>query len=198
MQKIQSWLQNGALNIFGLPFSGKDTQGHQIASLLDAAFLSSGKILRESQQVASTIDKGQLAPSQAFFEIVLPHFADDTYIGQPLVLSSIGRWHGEEQAVLEALEHAKHPLKAVVFLSIPEDEIIKRYQRAEHLQDRGERKDDSLHIIQKRLAEFRAKTLPVINFYKEKGLLIEIDGTLTREKVTEDIINKLLAFAEAA
>lgn len=197
IDQIKKWLRNGAINIFGMPFSGKDTQGKRLADTLGATFLSSGHILRESQRVASSIDRGQLAPTNDFIDIVLPQFAKSKYKDKPFVLSSVGRWHGEEEAVMSALEQAKHSLKAVIFLNIPESEIITRYNHSLELNDRGGRKDDAQDVIKKRIDEFNQKTRSVINFYNSKGLLITIDGAADRQKVTEDIINKLLALARA-
>lgn len=197
VKQIAEWLGTGSINIFGVPFSGKDTQGQALAKLLNAHFLSSGHILRESQQVASSIDMGNLAPTKDFIDIVLPQFLKAEYAGKPLILSSVGRWHGEEKMVISALEQANHQLKAVIFLDIPDSEIITRYNQSIKLSDRGDRKDDTQDVIQKRIDEFNQKTRPVIDFYNNKELLITIDGTADRQNVTEDIINKLLAFARA-
>lgn len=197
VENIKNWLGSGAINIFGMPFSGKDTQGKRLADMLGATFLSSGKILRDSQQVKDTIDKGKLAPTKDFLQIVLPEFSNPKYSGQPLILSSIGRWHGEEQSVIDALSRSQHPLKAVLYLTIPDSEIQARFSALER-SDRGNRADDSPAIIEQRLSEFNEKTLPIIDFYKTAGLLIEINGNALRDQVTEEIINKLLAFAEGA
>lgn len=195
--KLKKWLGTGAINIFGMPFSGKDTQGVRLADILQADFLSSGKILRDSQQAKDTIDKGKLAPTKDFLQIVLPAFSLPIYKGKPLILSSIGRWHGEERSVIDALKSSQHPLKAVVYLTVPDSEIQTRFN-AQERSDRGERKDDNPQIINQRIKEFNDKTLPVIEFYKNKGLLIEVDGNAPRDQITQDIVNKLLAFAEAA
>ena len=46
---IKSWLGSGSINLFGLPMSGKDTQGIKLAEALDAKFLSSGMIIRNME-----------------------------------------------------------------------------------------------------------------------------------------------------
>ena len=48
--------------------------------------------------------------------------------------------------------------------------------------------------LQTRFDEFRNKTLPVIDFYKRRGLLVEIDGTLSLDEVTKEILKKLSEF----
>ena len=48
--KTREWLGTGSINVFGLPFSGKDTVGLRLAELLGAKFLSSGLILRAAEK----------------------------------------------------------------------------------------------------------------------------------------------------
>ena len=50
IQKIKEWLGTGSINIFGLPMSGKDTQGIRLAEAIGAKFLSSGMIIRAMEQ----------------------------------------------------------------------------------------------------------------------------------------------------
>ena len=51
IQFIKEWLGTGSINIFGLPFSGKDTVGVRLAEDLGGRFLSSGMILRAAAEV---------------------------------------------------------------------------------------------------------------------------------------------------
>ena len=99
---IKSWLGTGSINIFGLPMSGKDTQGIRLARAIGAKFLSSGLIIRamekETKQYYS--DHGSLIPTNVFYEWVLPYFEVPDLRNSPLILSSIGRWHGEEAQVM--------------------------------------------------------------------------------------------------
>ena len=70
-------------------------------------------------------------------------------------------------------------------------------QGADHR--RGERSDDKdIETFRTRLKEFRTKTLPVVQHYKELGLLIEVKGNLPRDEVFADIVEKLYAKATSA
>ena len=64
--------------------------------------------------------------------------------------------------------------------------------------ERGGGAMDRDAVFHQRIDEFNQKTRPVVDFYKSKGLLITIDGTADRNRVTEDIINKLLALAKGS
>lgn len=192
INKIAQWLQAGSINIFGLPFSGKDTHAAELNKLFNASVISGGDILRSSigpKHIQDHIGKGNLAPTDEYLDIVLPFLSKQEYKGKPLILSSVGRWHGEEQSVLKAASESGHPIKAVIYLSIDEKESKRRWKFAE----RGREDDAAEHVLKNRFNEFRQKTLPVINFYRHLGLLIEVDGMPAKEQVTSVILSKLLA-----
>ncbi len=199
VQTIKQWLGKGAINIFGLPFSGKDTHGHQLAKLFDASIMGGGDILRNSvipPHVRELIDAGKLAPIDDYIRIVTPYLSQEKFADKPLILSSVGRWHGEEPGVLGAAEAAGHPVKAVVYLSVDEATAHERFAASREDEMRGVRADDAEHILATRFDEFRNKTLPVIDFYREKGMVIEVDGNPPKAEVHQAILRGLLEFAK--
>lgn len=194
IQKLQRWLGTGSINIFGRPFSGKDTQAKRLAEIFDTISISSGDILRKSDDAATKeiIDTGRLAPSNSFVKLVLPFISQPELRDKPLILSSIGRWHGEEEAVMSHTEQSNHPMKAVIYLDTPPSSFYDRWAKAKDLGDREERNDDREEYLETRLLEFKQKTLPVLDYYRNLGLLIEVDGTNDKDTVTEDILEALL------
>lgn len=198
---IKRWLGTGSINIFGLPFSGKDTVGVRLAQDLNGRFLSSGLILRAAEEndkdLLHEMSQGMLASTDKFRDIVLPYFKITELRDFPLILSSVGRWEGEEFDVISAAEDAKHPIKAVILLNISEAEIRSRWEVAQSLQDRGSREDDKVRsVLDKRIAEFIEKTMPVIQTYQKRGILLPVNGHADRESVYQDVINQLAKFAE--
>ncbi|MCR5832690.1 MAG: nucleoside monophosphate kinase [Candidatus Saccharibacteria bacterium] len=192
--KIRDWLGTGSINIFGLPMSGKDTQGVRLAEALGAKFLSSGLIIRamEAETRKNLSGSGELIPTDTFFEWVLPYFSRTDLKGYPLVLSSIGRWYGEENAVMNAAADGDHPIKAVVILNISEADVMNRFEESKILNDRGMRRDDANeNIFEKRLLEFRQKTLPVLKHYRDLGMLVEVNGDQSRDEVFAELVEKL-------
>ncbi len=193
---IKAWLGTGAINIFGLPMSGKDTQGIRLAEALNAKFISSGMIIRdmESKTRQNYSSEGALIPSNIFYEWVLPYLERPDLFNYPLILSSIGRWSGEETQVMSVASGAGHDIKAVIILNISESDVENRFNESKILDDRGSRADDkSLEVFRNRLKEFRLKTMPVIQHYKSLGLLIEVNGDQYRDEVFAEIIDKLYA-----
>lgn len=192
--KIKEWLGTGSINIFGLPMSGKDTQGVKLAEMIGGKFLSSGIIIRakEAETRQKLSNKGALIPTDIFYEWVLPYFASAELREFPLVLSSIGRWSGEEDQVIEAAARSGHEIKAVVLLNVSEADVENRFEVSKALMDRGAREDDKdIVVFRTRLEEFREKTMPVIFHYKALGLLVSVNGDQTREAVFDEIIDKL-------
>lgn len=199
-ETIRKWLGSGAINIFGLPFAGKDTHGRQLAELLDAPLLSSGDVFRASRDILtpedlSTLDSGGLPPSDVFLKLFTPYFEKTEFAGRPLILSSVGRWLGEEVGVLNAAERSNHPIKAVVYLHLAEDQVHTRFLKSKELQDRGERHDDEEHKLDKRIDEFNQKTIPVVEEYRKRGLLIEVNSDAPKDEVFDNIIARLFMIA---
>ena len=197
LAKIKAWLGTGSLNVFGLPMSGKDTVGERLAKDLDAKFLSSGIIIRafEAEQNQNMTGSGQLIPTNTFYDIILPYFSREEMKDDSLILSSVGRWSGEEDKIMEAAKNGGHEIKAVVLLDLTEADVKSRFEAAKKLNDRGERADDAnLEIFETRIREFNEKTVPVLNHYDELKLLIKVPADGSRDEVYSSVVDKLVEF----
>lgn len=197
LARIKSWLGTGSLNVFGLPMSGKDTVGERLAKDLGAKFLSSGIIIRtfEAEQNQNMTGSGQLIPTNTFYDIILPYFSREEMKNDSLILSSVGRWAGEEDKIMEAAKSGGHEIKAVVLLDLTEADVKNRFEAAKELNDRGERADDAnLEIFETRIREFNEKTVPVLNHYDELNLLIKVPADGSRDEVYLSVIDKLVEF----
>lgn len=200
LEKIKNWLGTGSLNIFGLPMSGKDTVGMRLAEDLQAKFLSSGIIIRayEAEQNEDMTGSGKLIPTNTFYDIILPYFSREELRNDSLVLSSVGRWSGEEDKIMEAAKAGGHEIKAVVLLDLTEEEVKNRFEAAKELNDRGERADDAnIEVFETRLAEFREKTMPVLNHYDELKMLVKVPASGSRDEVYINVIDRLVEFIDS-
>jgi adenylate kinase len=195
IKTISKWLGAGSVDIFGCPFSGKDTQGEILAKLFNGEMISGGDILRshrEPQKIAQVLDSGGIVPSDFYLDLVLPYLSQKKYAGKPLILSAVGRSHGEEPLVIKAAVDSGHPIKAVILLDLSEQEVWRRFDESKVEGDRGKRADDKRAIIENRLRKYTDRTLPVIDYYRSVGLLIEVNGNLPREEVTGQILKGLV------
>lgn len=191
---IKSWLGSGAINIIGRPFSGKDCQGKRLADIFEANLIGGGDILRSShdnENVRFFIDQGKMLPSDDYLRIMEPYFHQSRFNHKPMILSAVGRWHGEEPIIMNALESSGHNLKLVIYLDIDAEESTNRWRALESCDDRGNRKDDKIETLNTRQQEFNQKTLPVIEFYRNLEILIDIDGKKSRDEITNNIINSI-------
>ena len=200
---IKNWLGTGSINIFGFPLSGKDTVGVKLAETLGGKFLSSGLILRSAgatdANLATELDRGALAPTDAFRSLVLPYFERPDLANYPLILSSIGRWFGEEQDVIATAQLAGHTIKAVLLLNLSEADVFGRWEATRILQDRGNRADDrDRKILDTRIQEFKQKTMPVIQAYQDLSLLVSINADQHRPQVFAEVITKLANLASTS
>ena len=199
LQKIKAWLGTGSINIFGLPMSGKDTVGIRLAEKLGGKFLSSGIIVRAIEEATdqNVTHEGKLIPSNLFYDWVLPYFERPELREFPLILSSIGRWEGEEDQVMSVARLSYHPIRAVVMLQLAETDVIERWEAAKLLNDRGLRPDDAdPEVFQTRINEYREKTLPVLKHYQELGLLVPVRASAPRDQVFQNVVEALANFAE--
>ncbi|NCO10722.1 AAA family ATPase [Candidatus Saccharibacteria bacterium] len=185
---------SGSINFFGLPFAGKDSQAKLLADAVNGAVISGGDILRASasDEVKKIIADGHLAPTDEYRQLILPYFSRDEFKGKPLILSSVGRWSGEEEPVISALNSAEHSLKAVIYLHLDEKHIFNRFSHPDVKQTRGLRDDDIEHKLHVRIAEFHEKTQPVLDHYKKLGYLIEVDANQQLDAVEEQIHKALI------
>lgn len=194
---LRDWLGSGSINIFGKPFSGKDTQGERLAHIFNAPLIGGGDILRSHHDPAAiekVMSEGGIIPSDFYLELMLPYFSQSEFTDHPFILSAVGRAHGEEAKILKTAKASGHPIRAAIYLEITDREVWQRYKASNKLHDRGDRADDQEDVLRNRLYKFKQKTLPVIKYYKSAGLLINVNGALERDEVTAKIIEKLYDF----
>ncbi|MBP9813318.1 nucleoside monophosphate kinase [Candidatus Nomurabacteria bacterium] len=191
---ISDWLKTGSINIFGLPFAGKDTQGKILAEMFNGVVISGGDILRsnkDNQELQQIMASGQIIPSDLWEQIVVPYLANSEFDNKPIILSEVGRLAGEELVVEKATKEAGHEQKAVILLNLSDEEVWNRFEASQKSQDRGQRADDNKAVIQTRLDSYHNLVKPVIDYYRQNGSLIEIDGSLAKEEVTAAILDAL-------
>ncbi len=187
---IGEWLGTGTLNFFGRQFAGKDTQAGKLATRWGVHVLGGGDILRNSPAAADVrdqVDGGELSDTERYRQIVLPYLSSPEFKEVPLLLSAVGRMKGEEHDVIAVTADAGHPIMAVPYLHITEDEAFRRMQAAP---SRG-RADDTPKGLRTRLDAFNEWTVPVLETYEAMGLLVEVDAMSEADIVFDLLVNTL-------
>jgi len=165
--------------ITGPTGSGKTTQATLLASHLSLCFLGVGRILR---QVAKKDTKVARAISKAFEKGVL---ADDRVVAG--VVRDRLKAKGCKGFVIDGFPRSLGQLKfldpkydLVFFLKVSDEVAIKR------LLGRG-RKDDKLQLVEKRLKIYHQITEPAVDYYRQQGVVHEVDGSKDLAEVQRGI-----------
>jgi len=185
--------------IFGPQGSGKSTQAEMLAAKLGLPFFDSGKQLREmvtkggetAEQVGKIMQTGQLVPNEILRQIF------DEYIhshdcSRGLVMDGFPRNMTQTQLFSDLARDYSWEVTAF-YVAISDETAKERLSKRYQVIDGKKvfRQDDKPAIVAKRLAVFKQETMPVIKWLKEHYDVHEIDGEPPREKVFENIIEKI-------
>lgn len=165
------------LVIIGFPGSGKGTQSKLISKHYGVRHITSGHLLREESkkdtkaaaEIRELLKTGQLFPDELVKKILLENMPRENFIldGYPRKLSQVNTFKD---------------IDLVIYLDLPHDEALKRILSRQH-----GRCDDNRETAKVRLRIFKEETEPVIDYYKQKGILEVIDGTKNEEDVFDSI-----------
>lgn len=170
------------LILMGPQGSGKTTQAALLGKFLQLPHVSTGDIYRQiaaennelGRRIKACLENGLLIDDETTFQIVDRHLSE---IKTGFIVDGFPR-------TLSQAKKEPFVVDKVIAISVPEDECIHR------LLDR-KREDDTRQIIVARLAFYHQETEPILDYYKQQGKLVEIDGVGTIEEVQERIREKL-------
>lgn len=172
--------------LIGIQGSGKSTQGNLLSEKLGLPYLSSGHILRNmakektrwGRYVKETLNAGVLIPDEKMTPIMEEYLKKPEYSGGWIL-------DGYPRTVKQG-EDFKENIDAVIYVKVSDAEALGR------LSLRNERReDDTVKAIKKRIESFHTLTEPIIDYYRKKGILMEIDGERTIEEIHNDIMERL-------
>ncbi|MBC8125591.1 MAG: adenylate kinase [Gloeobacteraceae cyanobacterium ES-bin-144] len=177
--------------LFGPPGAGKGTQSEFLTKKYNLFYISTGDLLRKEMvektklgiEAHSIMAAGGLVSDEIIVQII-----EKTIIDNPgsdgFLFDGFPRTYIQAY-ILEGLMLKLHTsLNCLISLNVPEEESVRR------LMNRGitsGRSDDNESVIRNRLKEYNLKTLPVLQFYKDKGIYVETDGTVDIEEVRRQI-----------
>ncbi|REF32080.1 adenylate kinase [Calidifontibacter indicus] len=179
------------LIILGPPGAGKGTQAERITAAHEIPHISTGDIFRANiknetelgKQVKSILDAGGYVSDDLTNAIVADRLAqDDAKDG--FLLDGYPRTLAQVEALDALLSDNDQSLDAVLELVVDDEELIKRLlKRAET----SGRTDDTEEVIRERQAIYVRETAPLAENYRERGLLVGVDGEGDMDEVTERI-----------
>jgi adenylate kinase len=164
----------------GPPGSGKGTQAKLLAENLDIPAISTGEILRAAVRegtplglkAKAVMEAGELVSDDLMVGLIQERLAGpDARRG--FILDGFPRTLDQAGALDSLLKGNEMALASVINLSVPESVLIDRLQGRSGQESRA---DDRRETVLERLRVYREKTEPLIEHYRRKGLLADVDG----------------------
>ncbi|MCD6381521.1 MAG: adenylate kinase [Candidatus Aenigmarchaeota archaeon] len=203
------------LVLLGPPGSGKGTYSSRLAKELGIPHISTGDLLREEVSKGSELgkkakeymDKGELVPNEIVLEILKQRLQQPD-CEKGFILDGFPR-NLEQAKILDEITE----IDKVIYLDVPDEIIIERLSNRRICKKCGaiynlktmppkvpgkcdicggelyQREDDKPEVVKNRLVVYRENTTPLINYYKEKGILVEFK--IEHEIPVEEGIKKI-------
>ena len=204
--------------MLGPPGAGKGTQAKKLAQALCLVHVSTGDLFRENLKNETELGKlaqqfmsqGELVPDDVTVRMVEERLKRSD-CNKGAVLDGFPRTPDQAKALDELLEKINSEVKVVPLITVPDEDLIERLSgrwmspsgRVYHekynpptvkwIDDIDgsqlyQREDDKPTTIRHRIDVYQEQTAPLINYYRTKGTLVEIDGSQSIEDVTEDLL----------
>jgi adenylate kinase len=209
------------LLLFGAPGAGKGTQSNLLKEKQNLAHISTGDLFRRAMKQGTKlgieakgfIDKGQLVPDQTTIGMVEEEL--QRLEGRGFILDGFPRTTNQALALERLLVSRSTKLDRVVSLQVPREELIRRlagrrvckscgtvYHVLSHPtktegicdvcgSDVVQRSDDREEVVAERLKAYEVSTQPLKEFYQERHLFLEVDGTGSEGEVYSRIMTGL-------
>ena len=188
--------------ILGPPGSGKGTQARLLADEMNLFYFESGAFSRnlaeKNLRIAKIINSGELIPEEEMTKYVSEYLRREVPTGQNILFDGYPRFITQYKFLEKWLGNKGSKIDRVFLLEVNDKEVIRRlsarrtcekcgkvYNLITNPPPRGKcecggklilRDDDKPKVIKERLSEFRANTLPMIEYIEKKDVLARIDG----------------------
>jgi adenylate kinase len=174
--------------LIGIQGAGKSTQGNMLSQELGIPYLSSGHIFREMTKektdlgrwLKETLNAGLLVPDEDAVKIVMEYLQKPEY-ANGYIMDGFPRTIPQAKILSDGTEKA-------VFIDVSDREALWRISGRV-----ADREDETLQAIRKRISLFHELTEQVIEFYRETGRLIQVNGEEDVETVFANIMKHLKA-----
>jgi len=204
--------------MLGPPGAGKGTQAKKLAQELGLVHVSTGDLFRENlsnetklgKLAQQYMNKGELVPDDVTVRMVEERLSRPD-CEEGAVLDGFPRTPDQAKALDELLEQLGSEVKIVPHIKVPDEKLVERLSgrwmspsgRVYHekynppvvkwIDDIDgsqlyQREDDKPETVRHRIEVYNEQTAPLIEYYRDKYLLVEIDGTQGIDAVTQDIM----------
>lgn len=174
--------------LIGIQGAGKSTQGNFLSKKLKIPYLSTGHIFRVlakektplGRHIKEIMNAGYLIPDKKTLKIVSEYLKRPEY-QKGYILDGFPR------TIAQAKEF-ENGVRYVVYLKVSDKEAL---WRLSYRNGDDTREDETLAALRKRIELFHKLTEPVLEYFRKKGKLIEVDGEKPIKEVNREILNKI-------
>jgi adenylate kinase len=189
------------LIIMGPPGAGKGTQARFIAEHFKIPAISTGDIFRANVSAGTELgleakrymDAGEYVPDEVT-NLMVRNRIDEPDAVTGFLLDGYPRTLAQVEELDGMIRFTGHRLDAVVCLTVDQDEIVSRLLQRAQVEGRA---DDTEDVIRRRQEIYLEQTEPLIAVYKQRDIVVEIDGMGEVSDVTERIFEALDVVAES-
>jgi adenylate kinase len=183
------------LILMGPPGAGKGTQAKFVADRFGVPAISTGDIFRANVSEGTDLgvkakeymDAGEYVPDE-ITNLMVRNRIDEPDAEPGFLLDGYPRTLQQVEELDGMIKYTGHKLDAVVCLTVDQEELVQRLlSRAET----DGRSDDTEEVIRRRQELYSEQTEPLIEVYRDRGLLIEVDGMGEVEEITQRILGAL-------
>jgi adenylate kinase len=183
------------LIFMGPPGAGKGTQAQIVADRFGIPAISTGDIFRANVSNGTELgleakrymDAGEYVPDTVTNLMVRNRIDEEDAVkgflldGYPRTLAQVDELDG-------MINYTGHRLDAVVCIAVDGDELVRRLSSRAETEGRT---DDTEDVIRRRQELYLEQTEPLVEVYRDRGLLCEVDGSGQVDEVTQRILDAL-------
>jgi adenylate kinase len=185
----------------GPPGAGKGTQAKYVADHFKIPAISTGDIFRANVSKGTPLgveakrfmDAGEYVPDE-LTNLMVRNRIDEPDAVAGFLLDGYPRTVAQVEELDRMVEFTGHRLDAVVALTVDEDAVVERLLRRAETDGRA---DDTEDVIRRRMQVYAEQTEPLLQVYRGRGILIEVDGMGEVDEVTEGIFEALNGVIES-
>lgn len=173
----------------------KATQAKRIVEKYKLVHLSTGDMIRKEiregtelgKMASDIINRGELLSDEFVVKLIANSIVEHKG-ANGFLFDGFPRTVAQAEILDEMLEKESTPLKGLVCINVPFNELKRRMLERAKIEGRA---DDNEEVIEKRFNEYNSKTIHVANYYKQKGLHVDIEGDRTMDEVFASIVEAL-------
>ncbi len=177
----------------GPPGAGKGTQAEMFGAERGLPHISTGAMLRASMdagtalgnKVKAIVDSGSLVSDTLMIDLIRDRILQSD-CSHGFLLDGFPRTTPQAEALDVLLKETSEKIEAAVLFNISEEVLMSRLSARRTTENRA---DDTTETQLKRIKVYEEQTAPLINYYKEKSLLVSIDSDGTVDEVKSRLLN---------